>query len=76
MSQHWSGVVVGEYFDIIFAYDGALFVQSEVVVPFCRSPPDGFPSCMLPEVTYAVKSIASDSEYHVRKALRFLIVVR
>ena len=47
MAAHWSGVDIGEYFDVTIPYDPMLYSQSEVVVPFIRSSPMGFPNCML-----------------------------
>ena len=47
MGLHWSGVEIGEYFELTFLYDDALYTQASVVVPFQRNPSSGPPTCMI-----------------------------
>ena len=69
MGPHWSGVEVGEYFDLTFSYDAALYIEASVVVPFQRHPSSGLPTCMMEGIDFRVKATSGDSEYHIRRAL-------
>ena len=69
MSLHWSGVGIGEYFDLTITFDSELYCVDHVDIPMQRREPDGLSTCMLEAVPYIVKSQASDSAYHIRKAL-------
>ena len=68
MSSHWSGVEIGEYFELVLEFDPTVYCKAEVTVSFYRAPPDGLATCMHPGCDFAVKSRASDTpELLVRK---------
>ena len=73
MVHHWSGVDVGEYFDLTFEYNEARYSQARVLVPFQRCPTTGFPKCMLEGIDFQVKNVPSDSEWHVRRSLHMKV---
>ena len=70
MSSHWSGVEIGEYFELVIEFDPTVYCEAEVTVSFYRAPPDGLATCMHPACNFAVKSRASDSEYHTERVVR------
>ena len=70
MDRHWSGVAIGEYFALTIEYNPAVYSQSSVSVPFHRSQPHGLSCCMLETVALTAKSAASDSAYHLTRALK------
>ena len=70
MSRHWSGVEVGDYFELVLEFDPTIYSESEVIVPFHRNEPAGLSTCMLDGFEFTAKSIYADSAFHIRKAIR------
>ena len=76
MSSRWSGVEIGEYFELVLEFDPTVYCEAEVTVSFYRAPPDGLATCMHPACNFAVKSRASDSEYHTERVVRPKVVLQ